>query len=1121
MIKKAANIRNILTGIVLVCFCSCADETNNSNVQVRGTDNASKPDGPLFEMVPETQSHIDFANIVTESDELNIVNYHYFYNGGGVACGDINNDGLIDLYFTANQLPNKLYLNKGGLEFEDISDKLPVIQGTSWCTGATMVDINADGLLDIYVCRSGDLDPEYRKNLLLVNQGNLVFEEQAGKYGLDDPAYSTQATFFDYDKDGDLDMFLLNHEIKDIVNYNRQLMESGVDPMVGDKLYRNDNNKFIDVSSKAGIKQTPYGFGLGVAVGDLNGDNWPDVYVSNDFIENDYLYYNNKNGTFTETIHSSTQHISNYGMGADIADINNDGLQDILVVDMVAKDNYRQKTNMSGMNPALFWQTIDFGIHYQYMGNTLQLNQGGGKFSEVGHMTGITNTDWSWSALMADLDNDGNKDILITNGLRKEIRNNDFVANYMKEPEKQTQYRGLSKTEILHTQLSQMPSQRISNFIFQNQENLKFEDKTSQWGLGLPSFCTGAAYADLDNDGDLDLVMNNVDEKIHLYENRSNRLNGNNYLTVKLVGPDKNPLGIGAEITVTSDQKKQKIELYQTRGFQSCVPAHGYFGLGEISQISSVEVVWPDGKKSQVLDPEINRQLIIDYTNSVTQNEPIVPVPNHFQNITSALGINYVHQENVYDDFSDQVLLPHKLSNLGPALAVADVNNDGLQDFYIGGASGYSGYIYMQRKNGKFERIEKSFHPAHRIYEDIDAAFFDSDGDGDLDLYVVSGGYEFDSTSNILHDRLYENDGNGNFTYAKDALPTVKVSGSCVRPFDIDKDGDIDLFIGGRLIPKHYPMTPKSYLLINENGTFKDQTSNIAPELQRIGMVTDAEWMDVDEDSQEDLIVTGEWMPICVFKGNNGQLTLITNKNNGLEKSNGWWYSLQKVDVDSDGDMDVVAGNLGLNYKYKASEKEPFKVFSDDFDNNAQTDIVLGYAEDGTYYPVRGRECSSQQMPYIKEKFPDYKSFGKASLNEVLGSKLLPTSLELNAFTFASTVFENKGDMNFEPIPFYHQAQLSSINDIVADDLNEDGIPDLIMAGNLLFSEVETPRNDAGYGLIMLGSDGNRYESIPAPEVDFFGEGEVKKIKPVQVGNKYTAYLVAQNNGPLKAFRYK
>ena len=1120
MITKSFNSRNILLIIIIASFCSCADDVHNSNVKVSGLDHKSLSNKVLFELVPESKSHIDFANIVTESDELNIVTYHYFYNGGGVACGDINNDGLIDLYFTANQLPDKLYLNKGGLVFEDISNNLPQFEGPSWTTGVTMADVNADGLLDIYVCRSGIVEEENRRNILLINKGNLVFEDQAEEYGLDDPAYSTQASFFDYDKDGDLDMFLLNHEIKDIVNYNRQLRESGIDPLVGDKLYRNDNNKFIDVSKEAGIKQNPYGFGLGIAIGDLNGDHWPDIYVTNDFIENDYLYFNNKDGTFTESIHKSTQHISNYGMGVDIADINNDGMADILVVDMVAKDNYRQKTNMSGMNPALFWQTIAFGIHYQYRGNTLQLIQGGSKFSEIGQMTGVSNTDWSWSALMADLDNDGNKDIIITNGLRKEIRNNDFVKNFMIEPEKQPQNQGMSKIDILHKQLSQMPSKSISNYVFQNQENLRFEDKTAEWGLGKPSFSTGAAYADLDNDGDLDLILNNVDEKAHLYENKSNSINQNNYLSIKLIGSDKNPLGIGSKITVTTDQKEQQIEVYQSRGFQSAVPVNAHFGLGKSTEIASVDVIWPDGKKSRILSPKVNQQLEINYVTAVSNKEVNVPKPIHFQDITSKLGIDYTHRENEYDDFLDQVLLPHKLSNLGPALAVGDVDNDGLQDFYIGGASGFSGYIYKQLANGTFTKIDNSFDPAHRIYEDIDAVFFDADGDKDLDLYVVSGGYEFDSTSNILHDRLYINDGKGNFSYKSDALPALKVSGSCVKPADVDQDGDIDLFIGGRLTPKHYPLPPKSSILINENGVFKDATSSLAPELQRIGMVTDAEWIDIDGDNQLDLIVVGEWMPISVFKGNNGRFTLSDSKSNGLEKSNGWWYALEKVDFDMDGDMDLVAGNLGLNYKYKASEKEPFKVFSDDFDGNLQTDIVLSYAEDGTYYPVRGRECSSQQLPFIKEKFPDYQSFGKASLNEVLGSNLLPSSLELNAYTFATTLFENKGNMNFDPIPLSHQVQLSSINDIVANDLNQDGIPDLIMAGNLLFSEVETPRNDAGYGVILLGSNEKDFEVIPPSQLNYFGEGEVKKIKAIEIGNKYTAYLVAKNNGSLKAFRY-
>ncbi len=1107
--------RTLVAALSLSLFTGCVNDKKIADDEgTTAQEHNTAEEKPLFRLIPSSESGIEFTNKLTETPQLNIITYHYFYNGGGVACGDLNNDGLPDLYFTANQLPDKLYLNKGNMKFEDISNALPPHKQNSWNTGVTMADVNADGLLDIYVCRSGNLNPENRKNVLLINKGNLQFEDQAEQYGLADEAYSTQAAFFDYDRDGDLDMYLLNHEIDDITNYNRDIRKS-TDPHVGDKLYKNEGGKFVDVSKEAGIHSSPYGFGLGVAIGDLNNDGWPDIYVTNDFLENDFMYFNNGDGSFTEKISTATGHISNYGMGVDIADFNNDGLQDVLVVDMVAKDNYRQKTNMSGMNPERFWNSINFGFHYQYMYNSLQLNQGGEKFSEVGQMAGVSNTDWSWSALMADLDKDGAKDIFITNGLGKDVRNNDFVKKHLLHAEQLPQYAGMSQEERTVAQLSKMPSQPVANYIYQNKGRLRFADKSKEWGIGQATFSTGAAYADLDNDGDLDLVVNNIDEKAFVYANTDD--GDKNHLSIQLKGSVKNPFGIDAKITVKTDKGEQVQEVYSTRGFQSSVPPLGYFGLGNSTEINAVEVLWPDGKLSTINNPEPNQTLVVDYASAKINTDQTKSPQPLLADITEKHGINFRHQENQYDDFAVQVLLPHKLSTQGPALAVADVNDDGLEDFVIGGAAGFSATLFMQGQNGTFAKTSVAAFAKHKASEDIEAVFFDADGDTDMDLYITSGGYEFEVGAEELQDRLYLNDGKGNFSYAESALPAMPTSTASVKPYDFDGDGDLDLFVGGRLVPGRWPNTPKSYLLRNNGGRFTDVTKTMAPDLQKPGMVTDAAWIDVDNDSRADLVITGEWMPIVVYKNTGAKLAPM--ENNGLDKTNGWWYSLKQIDFDNDGDLDLVGGNLGLNYKYQASEENPFKVFASDFDNNQTMDVVLSYSQEGTYFPVRGRECSSQQLPHLKEKFPDYNSFAVADVYEVLEPENIDEANTHNAYTFATTLFENV-EGKFVAKPLNPRVQLSSINDIAVEDLNGDGNPDLVMAGNMYGSEVETPRNDAGYGNILLGTGSSQFKPVPATQTGFFGEGDVKQLEAITIGNQ-TAFLVASNNGELRLFGWE
>jgi len=1051
-------------------------------------------------------------NKLTESPELNIINYHYFYNGGGVAAGDLNNDGLIDLYFTSNQQADKLYLNQGDLEFKDVSDKLPKV-ADGWSTGVLIADLNGDGLLDIYLSRSGRLPAEQRKNQLLINYGDLNFKEEASKYGLDDAAYSTQAAVLDYDQDGDLDLFLLNHEIDDISNFNKDVRKSERNQNVGDKLYRNEGNRFTDVSRQAGIDQNPYGFGLGVAISDLNNDSWADIYVSNDFSENDFIYINQKDGTFKNQVKTATKHNSNYGMGVDAADINNDALTDVMVVDMVAKDNYRQKTNMSGMNPKQFWKTIAFGFHYQYMYNTLHLNQGGEKFSDVAQLTGVSNTDWSWSPLMVDFNLDGHKDIFVSNGLRKDVRNNDFIKKHILYADQMPKNEGLDSLEILNNQLFNMPSQPIANVVFKNNGGLKIKESSKVWGLKEKAFSTGCIYADLDNDGDQDLIMNNVDDTAFVYENQAP---DQPYLSIKLKGSQQNPRAIGTKLILKQEEQIQSLEYYPTRGFQSSTLSHPTFAIDETKK-AKLELIWPDGSSSVTEINEFNKTIEIAQSKQATQEwvaEDITPI---IKNISKAHGVDHNHYENYYDDFADQVLLPHQLSNLGPALAVGDVNGDELDDFFIGSAVGHYPGLYLQNSSGVFQIQKTNTFEKEFSKEEMTAEFFDVDGDNDLDLYIGYGSYEFEANSPSLQDVLFLNDGSGKFTKSA-SLPQMLSSTSVILPFDYDNDDDLDLFIGTRMQQKRYPLPPNSYMLENRDGKFVDVTMEKAPELKKIGMVTAALSTDRNQDGRADLIIAGEWMKIQILENLPEGFKSKPDSAIGMDKSGGWWYALASDDIDKDGDQDLITGNLGQNYKYKASADKPFKVFSNDFDNNQTVDIVLSYPQNGTYYPLRGRECSSQQLPSIKKKFPSYNSFATASVYDVLGRDEADYAYKKNAHTFANGVYMNQGS-SFAARPFHNLAQISSINAILLKDVDGDGYNDLIMGGNLYSSEVETPRNDASYGHILINNQDGSYRSLPATQTAFFGEGEIRAIKAIRINGKENAFLVAQNNGYVKLFQ--
>ncbi|WP_156113354.1 VCBS repeat-containing protein [Wocania ichthyoenteri] len=1082
---------------------SCKKDSNKETLQ-------KDANTTLFTEIQAHKSSINFINEIPESSAMNSMVYEYFYNGGGVAVGDINNDGLADMYFTSNLKDNKLYLNKGDFKFEDITNKANVKGSFGWTTGVTMVDINADGWLDIYVCKSGKGKAKNRQNQLFVNNKNGTFTESAAHYGLNFSGYSTQASFFDFDKDGDLDMFLLNHNVSPINTNNPEDFKNKEDEFVGDKLYRNDNGKFVDISKQAGIIGNPLGFGLGVSVGDLNQDGWPDIYVANDYIEHDYLYYNNGDGTFTESLKSSVKHIPNFSMGTDIADFNNDGLLDIMSLDMVAEDNYGIKTSMSGMNPDIFNHAVNNGFHYQYMFNALQMNNGNQNFSEIAQLSGVSNTDWSWSPLFADFDNDGFKDLFISNGLKRDFRNNDFRNHKLKRLE-EAQKNNEKMAAVIEELVKQTPQRKTLNYFFKNNGDLTFDKTSSDWGITKSTFSNGAAYADLDNDGDLDLVVNNIDESATILKNNSNK----NYLQFQFKGNSKNPFGIGVRIEAKTKNGSQFIENYPTRGYQSAVEPVLHLGLNQLKSVESITIIWPDGKFQIIENIKANQKLTINYSDAKTIDKTNKkPSTTLFTDVTKSSKIEHKHIENNHNDFINESLLPHKMSQFGPASAVGDINNDGLDDFYIGGSQGYSGTLYIQNKDETFSVSNTKTWQIDKNQEDVNAHFFDADNDGDLDLYVVSGGNEWKANSSMYQDRLYINT-NGSFKKDNSKLPKMTSSGSCVKPFDFDNDGDLDLFIGSRLKAQTYPFADISYLLENDKGKFRNVEKLKAPKLSNIGLVTDAIWTDFDNDNQTDLIVVGEWMEISFFKNENGKFIL---QENILPNSSGWWNSIKGADFDNDGDTDYVVGNLGLNYKYKASVKEPFEVFSTDFDDNGTNDIVLGYYNNQDLFPLRGRECSSNQMPFIKKKFPTYNDFGSAKLIDVYGKEKLEEALHLKANNFASVYLENLGNGQFNTIQLPNQAQLSSINDILINDYNNDGLKDILIAGNIYQSEIETTRNDASYGLLLINNGKNNFKPISALESGIAINGMAKGIHVIQQKNT-EKILVTRNNDAMVVYK--
>jgi hypothetical protein len=1076
----------------------------------------SGDDVQLFEKLPASKTHIDFTNQITETPDFNILDYLYFYNGGGVASGDINNDGLVDLFFTSNQGKNKLYLNKGNMEFEDISTKAGIEGFSDWKTGVTMADVNGDGLLDIYVCSVSNFKGMEGSNELYINNGDNTFTEKANEYGLDFTGFSTQAAFFDYDKDGDLDCYLLNHAVHNTRSYDRVSTRMLKDNEAGDYLYRNDGGKFKDISAESGIYQAAMGYGLGISVADLNNDGWLDIYVSNDFHEDDYYYINQKDGTYKEGIKEHFKHLSRFSMGSDIADINNDGYQDVMTLDMYPEDEKVEKSSVGEDPLDIYMYKLQFGYFNQYSRNCLQLNMGGQKFSDIAASSGVAATDWSWSTLMADYDGDGLKDIFVSNGILK--RPNDL--DYLKFVIGDSLHYGLPTSHKLDQEaIDLMPSGKVHNYLFQGAKDLRFKDKSLSWGFEDEGISNGSSYADLDNDGDLDLISNNLNEPAGIYENHSRELLKNNFVKVKFKGEGMNTFGIGAKVILKTKDGQQLQQMMPTRGFMSSVEPTLLFGIGQLTQVDSLIVIWENEKMQILKNPKINELLTLDQKNAqmlVKDFQFFVQPKPMFEEVTALTGIPYVHQENTYFDFNRELLIPFKVSMEGPKMAVGDVNGDGLEDFYVGGAKYQAGQLYIQRPNG-FAFSPQTAFQVDSLFEDVDALFFDADGDKDLDLYVVTGGNEFYGKMPEQFDRLYKNDGKGNFTRDVKALPAMFDNKSVVRPCDFDKDGDTDLFVGGRVVGYHYGYSPKSYLLVNNGrGQFADRTTALAPDLREAGMLTEAIWADIDRDGDQDLTVVGDWMPIKMFENQKGKFTLIEN---GLEDLTGFWNGLTAGDFDHDGDVDFVVGNLGTNTKLRKQIDGKLRMLIKDVDKNETEEHIIGYNRGDDWYPINSKDEIGKQIPsIISKKFTKYKDFAGNTIEELFGDNELKGATERLVNTFESIYLENKGKGKFERHDLPALAQVSKVMALRTEDVDHDGHLDVLLGGNFNGASMYQARYDAFFGLILKGDGKGGFKSLVPTDTGFLQEGDVRDIKVVRTP-KGPLYFVTRNSANMQIFK--
>ncbi|MEX1240217.1 MAG: VCBS repeat-containing protein [Cyclobacteriaceae bacterium] len=1094
-----------------------------------------------FSVIPPEESGLDFRNELTETQHNNIMTYEYSYNGGGVAVGDMNGDGFADVYFSGNSVPNKLFINNGDFRFEDITELSGTGGRQDWKTGVTMADVNGDGWLDIYVCYSGNTSEEgyekpvirnhpKRSNQLFINSGcepggKPTFTESAKAYGLDAPGtFSTQAYFLDYDLDGDLDMFLLNHANMFYSAFlNTRRLRNLRHPYFGNKLYRNEASSsgggtpvFTEVSGETGIHGSGLNFGLSASVSDLNGDRYPDIYVTNDYEEQDFCYINNGDGTFNEVSKTLFGHLSKYGMGSDIADINNDGYQDVIVLDMLPEDNRRQKLLKGPDEYDRYSLAVDSGYHHQYMRNTLQLNRGFAadtlpRFSEIGQFAGISNTDWSWAPLSADFDNDGLKDLFVTNGFLRDFNNLDFIKyNANAYAEARSARRSIDYLALVQ----QLPSTKLSNYVFRNENGIRFNDVSKLWGIDQPSISNGAAYADLDNDGDLDLITNNLNGDAFLYRNNTETLQKNNYLKIRLVGSPLNTFGVGAKIWVTTGDRKIFQEAFFTRGYQSSVEPVLNVGIGNSTTITELKVQWPDGRESILPNVAPNKLITISHKDS-GEGQAIKPSTNPaiLQEVTASSGLIFKHRENKFIDFKVQRLLYYQVSRLGGKFAKGDVNKDGNDDVFFGGAVGQPGVLFLSGSDGNFQRSSSQPWALDSLSEDTHALFVDADSDGDEDLYVVSGGSEFVSSASLYQDRLYVNDGQGSFAKSDDALPHESSSGSVAAAADYDKDGDLDLFVGGRLVPGNYGFIPRSLLLRNDSDKegikFTEVTAEENEVLSTPGMVTCALWTDHNNDTWPDLIIAGEWMPIRLFENQKGKL--VERKDiTSLEKSNGWWCSIFPADIDRDGDMDYFLGNAGTNMQFKASAEKPVQLYAGDFNQDGVLDPIVNYYIQGKSYPMPSRDELLDQVSTLRKKFIKYEDYAGATMQDIASDGQMEKAYEFNAYVLESCWIENLGGIGFNVHPLPDLAQLSSINGFVYDDFTGDGEKEVIAAGNFYPFKPQLGRSDASHGVELRFDNG--VKTANGVLSNLWLNGDIRDIQQLDFKSGIKRILVSRNN---------
>jgi enediyne biosynthesis protein E4 len=1098
-------MRLLVFCLFLLTFFSCKKTTSDS----------------VFEKLDPSETNVNFVNKLVENEEDNVLNYEYFYNGGGVASADFNNDGLVDLFFTGNQVPNKLYLNKspltpgGRIEFEDITEKaFPSEKNSkSWHTGVTVVDINNDGWQDLYVSVSANIEhPELRKNKLFINDGPLTpnggisFTDKAAEYGLDLDSYSTQSAFFDYDKDGDLDCYILNHNVKDFKRFDVEAVHFMRDSLAGHRLMQNNSPlapgggtqvvKFTDVSIKAGIKGNPIGFGLGINISDLNGDNWPDIYISNDYLEEDYLYINNQKGGFTDEIKTRTNHISYFSMGNDIADLNNDLLPDIISTDMLPEDNKRQKLLFGPDKYEAYLSMLKGGIHPSFMRNMFQLNNGDGSFSEIGQLAGISNTDWSWSVLAADYDNDGYKDLFFSNGYLRDYTDMDF-QKYYADASIQS---GVKVTDMIE----KMPSTLTPNYIYKNNGNLTFSNKQKDWGFDEAIITNGAVSVDLDNDGDLEIVTNNLNEPASIYKNLSTESGKTNFLNISLPNTEK----YGTKIFLYSGKNTQYQEFTPTHGYQSSNMTNLHFGLGEAKIVDSVIVIWPDGLKQKEINVKSNQTLKLSKSPNVVANSP-TGGRGAVESIFSYSPFSFYHSQTPLNDFARQILLPQMYSYTGPRIAKSDVNNDGLIDFYFGGGKGFAGQLFLQNKAGNFIPKSQTDFENDKISTDTDAVFFDLEGDGDQDLYVTSGGYEYLEHDLAVQNRMYLNDGKGNFTKSFDTFDDQPYADNTVKAIDFDKDGDMDLLVGGGCIPQQYPMFNPSRLYRNDKGKLTKITD---PLFDNLGLINDFSVVDFNKDGFDDIVAVGEWTGVQFLENKKGKFEKLEN---GLEKMTGFWNRIQSIDIENDGDLDLIVGNFGLNSQYKATENEPINMNLADFDGNGSLDPIMSYYIQGKNYPAYSRDELLDQLAPLRKKYTNYELYSTAITDDILAEfkDKVPTKKEVNTL---ETIILVNNNGKFEKGTFPIQAQFAPVFAIAVEDLNKDGFKDIILAGNQSHARVRIGNIDANFGQVFINNKKGSFNYLPQNQSGLQLKGDVKDLQII--GNQL---VVGVNNGKIGKYLLK